>query len=199
MAFLVLLETLTPQERAAFLLREVFDGDYGEIARVLETSEAAARQLVHRAKARIAEGRPRFEASPERQQEIVSRFLAAVQQGDLSALEQLLADDVAFAADGGGKVSAARRPVMGAATVGHLMLGIWQKTGQHFAAAPGVWQTRLANINGESAILSIVEGRIDSVFVFSTDDRRVTAIRVVRNPDKLEWIAAHLAQEAHLS
>jgi RNA polymerase sigma-70 factor (ECF subfamily) len=193
MAFLVLLETLTPQERAAFLLREVFDGDYAEIARVLDTSEAAARQLVHRAKARIAEGRPRFDASPERQQDIVARFLAAVDEGDRSHLEQLLSDDVAFAADGGGKVSAARRPVMGAAAVGHLMLGIWQKTAQHFASNPGVWQTKLANVNGETAILSLVDDRIDSVFVCSTDDSRITAIRVVRNPDKLEWMAAHLA------
>ena len=103
LAFLVLLETLSPAERAAVLLREVFDRDYDEVADTLDTTPAAARQLVHRAKSRIAEGRPPFTASPEGQREIVATFFAAVQKGDLTGLERYLAADVTYSADGGGK------------------------------------------------------------------------------------------------
>jgi RNA polymerase sigma-70 factor (ECF subfamily) len=189
MAFLVLLETLTPAERAAFLLREVFDADYAEVAQTLDTTTAAARQLVHRAKTRIAEGRPRFDVSPKHQREIVSRFFEALRAGDLTRLEQYLAADVEYAADGGGKVSAARRPVLGADAVGRLMLSIYSKrTGSNPA---GAWTSRLANINGETALVAYLHGTLDSVFVFSTDAERITVIRVIRNPEKLTWLAAH--------
>jgi RNA polymerase sigma-70 factor (ECF subfamily) len=191
MAFLVLLETLSPAERAAFLLREIFDADYAEVALTLETTAAAARQLVHRAKARIAEGRPRFAVSPEQQREIVSRFVEALQAGDLTRLEQYLAADVEFAADGGGKVPAARRPIIGADTVGRLMVSLFHRAPVTIDATPGVWTTRVASINGEAALVAFHQGALDTVFVFSTDDERITAIRVVRNPEKLTWLAAH--------
>jgi RNA polymerase sigma-70 factor (ECF subfamily) len=191
LAFLVLLETLTPSERAAFLLREVFDRDYAEVAGVLETTPAAARQLVHRAKERIAEGRPRFDAPPERQREIVSRFFEAVKDGDVERLQQYLAADVVFSADGGGKVATVRRPVIGAEAVGALMINLWHKAAKSVDPSPEAWSTSLAEINGEPALIARHRGRLDTVFVFSTDADRITAINVVRNPDKLKWLSAH--------
>ena len=189
LAFLVLLETLSPAERAAFLLREVFDGDYADVARALETSPAAARQLVHRAKERISEGRPRFDVTPERQHEIVERFLDAIRRGDTSELEQYLAADVLFTADGGGKVAAARRPVFGRDAVGTLMISLAKRA----AAEAGQWDVRLAGINGETALVNYHRGELDSVFVCSTDGDRIIAIRAIRNPDKLKWLARKLA------
>jgi RNA polymerase sigma-70 factor (TIGR02957 family) len=196
MAFLVLLETLTPAERAAFLLREVFDGDYAEVARGLDTTPVAARQLVHRAKRRVAEARPRFEASPERQREIVSRFFEAVRDGDLARLEQYLADDVLFAADGGGKVAAARRPIFGAEAVGRLILSLWHKAPIAFDGLPAAIEHSLLEINGEPSLVARRDGRLDSVFVFSTDANRISAINVIRNPDKLAWLASHVIGDA---
>ncbi len=187
MAFLVLLETLSPAERAAFLLREVFDGDYADVAKVLETTPSAARQLVHRAKERISEGRPRFAVAPEHQREIVERFFEAITQGDANKLGQYLAADVLFTADGGGKVAAARRPVFGADAVGRLMIALAAK-----ATEQGEWNMQLASINGEIALVGYHSGKLDTVFVCSTDGERVIAIRAIRNPDKLRWLAERL-------
>ena len=192
LAFLILLERLTPAERAAFLLREVFDGDYAEIARVLDTSEGSARQLVHRAKARVADGRPRFDAAPEHQKEIVSRFFEAVSAGNLSRLQELLAHDVVFAADGGGKVAAARRPVTGVDAVAPLMINLWHRGALAVDSSAGAWRTSIASINGEAALVAYLHDHLDTVFVFSTADDRITAIRALRNPEKLEWLSAHL-------
>lgn len=193
LAFLVLLETLSPAERAAFLLREIFDRDYSEVAQVLETSEAAARQLVHRAKSRIAEGRTRFDAPPlDRQQEIVARFMDAVQQNDLASLERLLAADVVFTSDGGGKVAAATRPVLGADSVARLILGLWKKALEALEADPSSIRTALVELNGEPALTVRTDGTLTSVFVFSTDTERISAVRVMRNPDKLAWLESHV-------
>jgi RNA polymerase sigma-70 factor (ECF subfamily) len=189
MAFLVLLEMLTPAERAAFLLREVFDDDYAEVARVLDTTPAAARQLVHRAKSRIADGKPRFTAPAERQRDIVARFFEAVRDGDTARLEEYLASDIVFTADGGGKVAAARREVAGREAVARLMVVLWHKAARSIDPAPDAWQTTPASINGEAALVTAHRGRLDSVFVFSTDGEHIRAIRVVRNPDKLAWLA----------
>jgi RNA polymerase sigma-70 factor (ECF subfamily) len=191
LAFLVLLEVLTPAERAAFLLREVFDYDYADIAGILEMSEPACRQLVHRAKQRIAERRPRFEASPERRREIVGRFLRATEQGDLSALTALLARDVVFEADSGGKVAAARRPVHGPDAVGRLIAGLARKI-QGGAAGPGPWTFALHDVNDEPALAVFQGGLLDLVMVFTVGEAGIASIRVVRNPDKLAWIAARL-------
>ena len=188
MAFLVLLETLTPAERAAFVLREVFDADYADVARVLETTVGAARQLAHRAKVRLAEGRPRFDAPPERQREIVERFMEAVNEGDLARLQQYFASDVVYTADGGGKVAAARRPVIGAEAVATVMFGLWHRVRMAVDPTPGAWRSEVSSINGETALLVSLRGRLDSVAVFSTDEERITSVRVIRNPDKLAWL-----------
>ena len=122
LAFLVLLESLSPEQRAAFLLREVFDEPYGRIAEVIGTSEQNARQLAARARRHVAERRPRFEASREQREELATRFFAAVEEGDLEGLEELLAHDVVFRADGGGKAPAAARPVHGRAKVARTLI-----------------------------------------------------------------------------
>lgn len=190
MAFLVLLETLTPAERAAFVLREVFDGDYADVARVLDTTPAAARQLVHRAKERIAEGRPRFEAPPERQREIVAKFFDALRAGDISTLQEYLAADVVFASDGGGRVTAARRPVIGADHVSRLMVGLWRLGSASYP--PEAIDTQFTELNGEPALVLYLHGHLETVFVCSTDAERITAIRAVRNPDKLAWLQTRI-------
>lgn len=193
LAFLVLLETLTPAERAAFLLREVFERDYDEVAETLDTTPAAARQLVHRAKSRVAEGRPRFTASRESQREIVAAFFAAIQQGDLTGLEQYLAADVTYTADGGGKVAAARRPVLGAHDVARVMHALVNKAAVAADPAADAWTAGFASINGEAAVLAYRRGSLDTVFVFSTANDRITAIHAMRNPDKLAWLKQHAA------
>jgi RNA polymerase sigma-70 factor (ECF subfamily) len=191
LAFLVLLEALTPAERGAFLLREVFDYDYVEIAAILEMSEPACRQLVHRAKQRIAERRPRFQATPERKREIVAGFLRATETGDLAGLTALLARDVVFEADGGGKVPAAMRPVHGRDAVGRLMAGLWRKA-QDGAAGPGPWTFALLDANDEPALAVFQAGRLDLVMIFTVAEEGITAVRTVRNPEKLAFFARRL-------
>src|SRR6266850_4293230 len=123
LAFMVLLETLSPEERAVFLLREVFDHEYDEIAGMLDTSPANCRQLFHRAKARIADRRPRFRDAAGEKRPLISRFVAALRDGDAAELTRVLAEDVGFWSDGGGKVLAARRPVFGREHVAAMLAG----------------------------------------------------------------------------
>jgi RNA polymerase sigma-70 factor, ECF subfamily len=191
-AFLVLLEKLSPAERAAFLLREVFDYEYAEVARILESREAAVRQLVHRARERLSQGRRRFRPQPERQREVVSRFLAAAREGDLEGLEALLARDATHTSDGGGKVPATLRPIHGAPAIARLFAGLYRKA----AALPGRWHTELSEVNGETALLGYVEGRLDTVLIFSVEDERIASVHAIRNPDKLAWLARRLPAPA---
>jgi RNA polymerase sigma-70 factor (ECF subfamily) len=189
MAFLVLLEALSPTERAAFLLREVFDVDYEEIASVLETSPSAARQLVHRAKAHVVERRPRFDVDRERQRGIISKFMAAIKVGDLAGLQDYLKQDIVYTADGGGKARAALHPVTGIDSVSRVLIGLWHKAMRSIDPDPTAWTLTLDSINGEPALLVWFHGELDSVMVLSFDGDRISAIRVVRNPDKLHWLA----------
>jgi len=191
MAFLVLLEALTPLERAAFLLREVFDVDYEEIASILETTPSSVRQLVHRAKGHVAERRPRFEADRTRQSAIVTRFMEAVRAGNLAELQQYLKEDIVYTADGGGKARAALHPVHGVETVAKLMIGLWHKAIPSVDPDPTAWRISVDNVNGDPALLVWLHERLDSVMLLSFDGDRLAAIRVVRNPDKLQWLAAH--------
>jgi len=188
MGFLVLLETLTPPERAVFLLREVFDYDYDVIAGILDTTDTNCRQLLSRAKARIAEGRPRFHGETDSQRRLVEAFIGSMQRGDAGELAALLADDVAFWADGGGKVAAAGRPLFGRDAVLKLLLGI-----RRGAANLGVaFSMNVTHVNGEPAIVVSVGDRIDSVYVCSIADDRIVAFHVVRNPDKLQYLKGQL-------
>jgi ketosteroid isomerase-like protein len=188
MGFLVLLETLTPPERAVFLLREVFDYDYDAIAGMLDTTAANCRQLLSRAKSRIAEGRPRFAGEPNSERRLVEAFVRAMERGDPGELAAMLADDVEFWADGGGKVAAAGRPLFGRDSVMKLLLGL-----RRTAATLGVsMSSNVSLVNGEPAVVVRVGPQIDTVYVCSIADGRIAAIHAVRNPDKLEYLKSQL-------
>jgi RNA polymerase sigma-70 factor (ECF subfamily) len=180
LAFLVLLEQLTPVERAVFLLREVFDYDYAEIAAIVGKAEAACRQLFSRAKRHIAAGRPRFKPSPQAHHQIFTQFLRAVEQGELDGLMQLLSDDVELWVDGGGKArGAATRPLHGRSTVAHFLSATARR------ATPGS-RAEIADVNGEPALIVRAGGTVRLVLSIDIDEDRVCAIRAIRNPDKLQ-------------
>jgi RNA polymerase sigma-70 factor (ECF subfamily) len=192
LAFLVLLETLTPQERAVFLLREVFEYEYGEIATMLGLSAANCRQLFHRAKAHVAEHRRRFQPAPEQQRALVDRFIAATQRGDVQALTSMLAHDVTFTPDGGGKVPSARRPVHGREQVAKLLIGLTSKASVALHMASEQLYTSIAEVNGEPAILFWAGERLDTVFVYAIAGAEISDIRAIRNPDKLRYLLRQL-------
>jgi RNA polymerase sigma-70 factor (TIGR02957 family) len=190
LAFLVLLESLSPEQRAAFLLREVFDYPYDEIARIVGKSEDNARQLVTRARRQVKERRPRFEASRERREVLARRFFAAAVDGELAALEELLAHDVVLHGDGGGKAPALARPVHGRAKVARTLLA-WFRV----AARIGGVTLRSAEVNGQPGALVLdPEGRLVNVIALDVADGQVQAIRSIVNPDKLR----HLGPTANL-
>jgi RNA polymerase sigma-70 factor (ECF subfamily) len=181
-AFLLMLERLTPEARAAFLLREVFDADYDELASAIGKSEAACRQLVHRAREQLREERPRFEVSPDTHRRLLGRFAQALTGGDFSALKAMLADDAELIGDGGGKVQSFGRPMLGA-----------QRIAQLFFAAnlrlKDEQRIELALINGEWGLLRFFNGVLESAQSFETDGERIVRIHVQRNPDKLVRVA----------
>jgi RNA polymerase sigma-70 factor, ECF subfamily len=187
MAFLVLLESLTPVERAVFLLREVFDYDYSEIARIVERTEDNCRQLYVRGRRHIDEGRPRFEASREQRDKLAERFIAAAQQGDTAALVEMLAADVVVYGDGGGKAPSWPQPIYGRERVAKLMAGTFVQAAGLDAAL------ELTHINGQPGVMfTDPEGRIGAVMSFEIADGVIQTIRGVVNPDKL----AHLGPVA---
>ncbi|MFO7169066.1 MAG: RNA polymerase sigma-70 factor [Chloroflexota bacterium] len=181
MAFLVLLEQLTPLERAVFLLREVFDYEYAEIAQITGRAEAACRQIFSRAKKHIAAGRPRFRPSPEEHRQVLERFIRAVNTGDLEGLMEVLADEVVFVADGGGKnLDAARRPIRGSRAVARFLL--FGPRRRH------AYEVRVAEVNGEPALLLCEGDEPRIVVTIGVANGRVSAIRAVGNPDKLRGV-----------
>lgn len=184
LAFLVLLESLSPEQRAVFLLRDVFDYGYLEIAGIVGKTEGNVRQLASRARRHVEERRPRFEASSEQHDELARRFLAAAQEGDLAGLEVLLADDVVLQGDGGGKVPALARSLHGRSRVARTLLA-WSRQG---ARIPGV-QMRPVEVNGQrGALLLDPEDRVLGVWALDIADGRVQGIRSIVNPDKLRHI-----------
>jgi RNA polymerase sigma-70 factor, ECF subfamily len=192
LAFMVLLETLSPEERAVFLLREVFDYEYDEIAEMLETSAANCRQLFHRAKGRIAERKPRFRAAIGEKRPLVERFVRAFSEGSEAGLTSVLAEDIGFWSDGGGKVLAARRPIFGRKQVVNLLMG-FRRTGPAIGVPLESVTFDIVEVNGEPAVLLRVDGRLDGVYVMAVEEGAIAAIRVVRNPDKLTYIEHQLA------
>jgi RNA polymerase sigma-70 factor, ECF subfamily len=182
MAFLVLLESLSPLERAVFLLREVFDYEYAEIAQITGRDEAACRQLFSRAKKHISEHRPRFPASPEAHAKMVGRFMEACVAGDIDGLMSLLAEDVTVWSDGGGKVSGAvRHPVQGRDKVVRTVTAF-------MTLAPEGTTLEVIEANGFPALLVRVKGQIFGVITLEVEGDVIRALRNVANPDKL----AHL-------
>jgi RNA polymerase sigma-70 factor (ECF subfamily) len=181
LAFLALLERLSPEQRAVLLLRDVFGYGYGEIAAIIGKSEANARQLAVRARRQVEEGRPRFEASRERRDELAARFFAATHDGDLEALEALLARDVVLHGDGGGKVPALARPLQGRKRVARTLLA-WFRYGRRI----GRVSVRPAEVNGQpGAVLAGPDGSVFGVMALDIRDDRVQAVRSIVNPDKL--------------
>jgi len=186
LAFLILLEQLHPAERAVFLLREVFEYDYAEIAAFLGKSEVACRQLFSRARKHLGEHRPRFPASPETQKHLLTSFSQAVRSGEMAALMNLLAEDVTFWGDGGGKVAgAATQPITGREAVTRFLLEtgrvVWQSLPQGF-------QMELAAVNGQPALITRAGERALSVLTIEVEAGQIRTIRIVANPEKLTHV-----------
>jgi RNA polymerase sigma-70 factor (ECF subfamily) len=185
MAFLVLLERLSPIERAVFLLHEVFDFEYAEIARMVDKTEANCRQLLARAKKRLGAPRSRFEADPEQAQRLTERFTEASVAGDIDGLLAVLAEDITLWADGGGKApGAASKPVRGATPVARFVLGIMRRI------VPAGTTLRPAEINGQPGFIAYVSGRPLSALILDIRDGRIHTIYAIGNPDKLQTLPA---------
>ena len=179
-AFLVLLERLAPEERAAFLLHDVFDCEYRDIAQMLQRSEAACRQIVHRARQRVQRDKKRFTVPEAARASLLSRFTAAVEARDDQALLALFAPEATWTADGGGRVPAAPRPIVGAERIVKLILGLQQRFYRDKATL------HLANVNGETGVWVRVDARLVSVLSVETDGDRIFAVYATANPEKLE-------------
>jgi len=186
LAFLVLLEQLQPIERAVFLLREVFDYDYAEIATFLGKSEVACRQWFSRAKKHLGDHRPRFSASPEIQKQLLTGFLRAVNVGEMTGLMNLLAEDVTFYGDGGGKVKgAATHPIAGSMAVASFFLG----TSNLFRSAlPQGSHVEFAEVNGQPALIIRAGDRAFAVLTIEVEGGHIQTIRIVANPEKLTHV-----------
>lgn len=180
-AMLVLLETLNPVERAVFVLHDVFDYDYAAIALVVGRSETTCRQILHRARTAVRSGRPRFDSTPDEHHTIFQRFIQACSVGDLTGLETMLSADVTVWSDGGGKASAARRPVEGVQAVSAFMLGLIRRMPADSAVA-------LEPINGRTGLVLREGGVITTVMTADVAGGRITALRFIRNPDKLRHL-----------
>ena len=184
LAFLVLLESLSPEQRAAFLLREVFDEPYDRIAEIVGTSEQNARQLAARARRHVEERRPRFEASREQREELATRFFAAAEDGDLEGLEELLTHDVVFRGDGGGKAPAAARAVHGRAKVARMLIA-----GLRVLARSGGITTRREELNGQPGVLFLDrEERLLGVMILDAAEGQIQGVSAIVNPDKLRHL-----------
>ena len=186
-AMLTVLETLAPVERAVFVLREVFDLPYADIAAAVDTAPAAVRQIAHRAREHVAARRPRIQVDRAEQRQVVDRFLAAVRTGNLQVLLDVLAPDVVLVADGGGEVAAARRPVVGSDRVAALLSRF--KTVAPGAVVATVW------MNGAPAGRIDLAGELNTAVSLVLEEGRITRIYAIRNPHKL----ARLDEEATLS
>jgi RNA polymerase sigma-70 factor, ECF subfamily len=182
LAVLVVLESLSPLERAVFVLREAFGFPYGEIATALDRSEAAVRQLAGRARRHVDEGRPRYDVDPAERRDLTERFLSAAAGGDLGELLALLAPDVRLVGDSGGKSKAPLRIIETADKVGRFLS----------AVARDAWagyEARFLELNGAPAVLVLADGKPDTVFQIEMRDGLVQCVHIIRNPDKLRGLA----------
>ena len=179
MAMLVVLETLTPDERAVFVLREVFGFSHDEIASAVGKSTASVRQMAHRAREHVHSRRRRFEpVDAEKSEQITTQFLTAAATGDLDGLMAMLAPDVVFTSDSDGKVSAARRPVFGPGKVARLLIGLMSRAGAEYRMEP-------ATYNSAPAMIVYRDEQPDSVFTIEVIDGKITNFYAIRNPEKL--------------
>jgi RNA polymerase sigma-70 factor (ECF subfamily) len=186
LAFLVLLESLSPKERAVFLLHDVFGYDFASIGEIVGETDAYCRQLAKRARAHMAERRPRFEADRDQRERLTANFLRAVSEGDMPAFIETLTDDVTLFSDGGGKVNAARKPVAGRDKVALFLTNLAR-------LAPAGTSFRSEPINGQPGIVTLVEGVVQNVVTFDFTDSAIKTIYIVVNPDKLRPVASALS------
>jgi RNA polymerase sigma-70 factor (ECF subfamily) len=186
LALMLVLETLSPTERAVFVLREAFDLGYDEIAAAVDKSPAAVRQIVHRARQHVDARRPREVVSPGETRAALESFRRAVESGDLQALLDVLAPDVVLVADGGGVKHAALRPIVGAEKVVRLMFG-------GLAKVDGVVTVDAAELNGNPALLLRLDGEVDGVLGVRVENARITGLYYVRNPEKLSRVETETA------
>src|SRR5215471_2529057 len=189
LAFLLLLETLTPPERAIFLLHEVFDYPFQEIAEIVGKSPAACRQILHRAHQHLAARQRRFAASPEVHAHLFQHFLLACQKGDLAALTDLLAKDSIAWADGGGKATASLRPVCGRGAVARLLLGITRKL-------PHGLSISIEEVNNAPALVTWNGSHLEFVTMFDVFDNQIQNLYTIRNPVKLVFLQRQLAKHS---
>ena len=191
-AFMTLLERLAPEARAAWLLREVFDADYGEVAEALGKTEPACRQLVHRAKAQLKDARPRYTVARETQLRLLRGFADAAVRGEFAALKAMLAEDAELIGDGGGVVPSFGVPLVGAQRIAQL----------YFATRlryPGAVRYEVVVLNGQWGLLRFVDDTLESAQSLETDGERVVRIHNQRNPDKLARIARTLGRELNVT
>ena len=187
-AFLAVLERLAPEARAAFLMREVFEADYDEVALTLGKSEAACRQLVHRAKAQVQDARPRYQVSRETHQRLLRAFADAAARGSMQDLKALMTEEVELIGDGGGKVQSFSKVLTGNQRLAQLYYSLWRRMGP-------VVRMEMVEINGEPGLLRFVDGELESAQTFEIEGDRIARIRVQRNPDKLARIAERFASK----
>lgn len=183
MALMWVLERLSPEERAAFVLRQAFDEDYADVAATLGKSEAACRQLVHRAAERVRQERSRFEVPREQHKALLEKFMHAARSGDRSAMMAMFSGDIQLVSDGGGKVPSFGKIISGAWRLANLYYAGWKRMGAQIRYCA-------ATINGEPGLLRYVDGVLESAQAFAFDGGRIAVIYSVRNPDKLARIAA---------
>jgi RNA polymerase sigma-70 factor (TIGR02957 family) len=186
-AFLVVLERLAPEARAAFLLREVFDADYAEVARTIGKSEAACRQLVSRAKAQLREERPRYSVKPESHHRVMAAFAQAMSSGDFAAMNAMLHEDATLIGDGGGKVTSFPKPLVGGRRIAQLF---------YANALRAQMRVELAMINGQWGLLRYIDDVLESAQSYETDGERIVRIHVQRNPDKLARLVTSLPAQS---
>ncbi|MFF1509711.1 RNA polymerase sigma-70 factor [Streptomyces sp. NPDC058326] len=182
LAVLVVLESLSPLERAVFVLREAFGFPYGDIATALDRSEAAVRQLAGRARRHVDEGKPRYDVDPAERRDLTERFLSAASGGDLGGLLALLAPDVRLVGDSGGKSKAPLRIIESADKVGRFLAATSR-------GADALYETRVIEVNGAPALLVLAEGRPDTLLQIEVRDGRIQCVYIIRNPDKLRGFA----------
>jgi RNA polymerase sigma-70 factor, ECF subfamily len=189
MAFLVVLESLSPLERAAFLLHEVFGYDYKELSGMLGRTEPACRQLVHRAREHVAARRPRFEVDAEKQRRLLQSFTSACAMGDIEGLTALLTEDVVLQSDGGGRATAARKPIVGPRQVARFLVRVVKKS-------PPDMSTRVVTVNGQPGLASYRGETLYNVISLDVAGGRIQGIHIVVNPEKLRVSAPAQAESA---
>lgn len=185
-AFLMLLERLTPEARAAFLLYEVFDMGYSEVAEAIGKTQAACRQLVSRARAQLKDDRPRYVVSRETHLRLLQRFTQAIERADFAAINALLAEDAVLMGDGGGRLPSFPQPMVGGRRIAQLFFA----SSRRYGAALSI---EFAMLNGQWALLRFIEGKLESALVFESDGERIVHVYAQRNPDKLMHIAVAAA------